>query len=99
MGREGVPAVPPKLVTCVTRFVPTNIGFPDNAEMTVQTTWQHKILSCAAFTRTAQEGTSTGFYRAQVSALVHVHIGDCACASLTACTSLLSSVTAFCLLP
>jgi hypothetical protein len=33
MGREGVPAVPPKLAYQA-HFEPTNIGFPDNVGIT-----------------------------------------------------------------
>lgn len=38
MGREGVPVVPPKFISYEMHFTPTNIGFPHNAGIAVQTT-------------------------------------------------------------
>jgi hypothetical protein len=52
------------------RFALTNISISYNVEMTVRTT------NVNVFTRTAQEGTSTSFYRAQVSALLlYISVG------------------------
>jgi hypothetical protein len=52
------------------RFALTNISISYNVEMTVRTT------NLNVFIRTAQEGTSTGFYRAQVSALLlYISVG------------------------
>lgn len=69
-------------------FVPTNIGFPDNAGIAVRTTkhdtWN--LTPDTLFTRTAREGTSTAFGRVQFHQLP--------CTSLAASVSLLSSVTA-----
>ncbi len=38
MGRETVPAVPPKLIALAIRLMPTNIGSPSNVGVTVRTT-------------------------------------------------------------
>jgi len=80
-------AVPPKFVAHATLFAPTNIGFPRNAGIAVSTTQHDTETLHHVFTVTAQEGTSTGFGRAQFHQLL--------CASLAASTDLLSSVTAF----
>jgi hypothetical protein len=67
-------------------FAPTFIGFSNNVENTVYAT-NVKRLTFHVFTQTAQEGTSTGFCRAQSQRFL--------CTSLAASAGLLSSVTAF----
>jgi hypothetical protein len=90
MGREeGIPVVPPKLVTLVTLFVPTNISLSSNVEITVQTTkrgtWNLTRSSPSQLERELQ--------------LISVECNfQHACGgytSLAASASLLSSVTAF----
>ena len=67
-GRE-IPVVPPKLTTIVIHFVPTNISLPCNAGTASCTTYV-QCLTCNVFTQEAQEGTSTGFGRMGLSAIL-----------------------------
>ncbi len=67
-------------------FVPTVIGFPNNAGIASRTT-DVRLFTFDVFTREAREGTSTDFGRVQSQ--------QHPCTSLAASASLLSSVTAF----
>ena len=88
MGREEDSRGTTQIAHFVRHLAPTNIGFPDNAGIAVRTTkhdtWN--LTPDTLFTRTAREGTSTGFGRVQFHQLL--------CTSLAASISLLSSVTA-----
>jgi len=86
MGREALmrPAVPPKLITNVIHFTPTNIGLSNNVEITVRTT----------------NVTPDTFSRKRLGRELQLVSDECnfqrlRCKSLAASASLLSSVTAF----
>jgi hypothetical protein len=68
------------------RSIPIKIGLPNNAGNAVRTNVQVHLYAHLQFTRKAQEGTSAGCHRMQVSIL--------ACISLSAFADLLSSVKA-----
>jgi len=88
MGRETVPAVPPKLITGVNHFMPTNIGSPSNVGVTVRTTqrdtWNLKrdTFSPERLERELRLGSTERTFQQW-------------CASLAESASLLSSVIAF----
>ena len=82
MGRERIPAVPPKLVALntvkgQTRFMPTNIGFPITLGRRLELLWIHS------------SGSRGNFDWFLLSAILSY-----ACTSLATSTNLLSSVIA-----
>ena len=109
MGREEVNSRGTTHIHCACvrktmHFVPTNISLSYNVQMTVQTICLATIYCVPTFTCTAQEGTSTGFWRIRLSALLS-HLSDdfhqstflCHCLSIgVACYALLSAKMAAC---
>ena len=85
MGRERIPAVPPKLVTNTTRFTPTIIGSPVNAGDTAQTTHWGTTL-CPNIHLNGSGGNFDWFWSSANLSLF--------CVSLATSANLLSSVIA-----